>query len=519
MIRKIAIDHQLPAHPGDHIATEPLDTVDSLMWNLMLDCWSLNPEERPNCQRILDKLNKLGESAGQGNDGSSSYATREIQNIRNTMRTRTKDIVIDLDEIRRILIEINASDSAPEQSPPASSEPDRERSVRMLKSILQAAHKKMALEELMGDDAQLMTDFLSLVLQSHDLPTWFQTHAAVALYRLIRFSGLYPQLHTPRELKDVTIHLENVYTSGHTDIFRSFYRNHLLCVKVVRTSLRDLDHINKIMVKELVILTILRHPNILPFYGAYSLPAFPNRLSLVFPWMENGNLVTFLQNHPFMRREPFIYDIISGLEYLHEKHVVHGMLKGSDVLVNNIGRACITGFELSWFLDLEIGTTTTVTQSAPGLGAVRWVAPEILTSEVVPHTKASDIWAFGCVCFEVISGKLPYHQYSSNPQIILRLMRGISPAQLSEDLAPGLNKAGDGMRDLIARCWDFDPGNRPTAQTIARALEEQGFGGRTVRDDGTSNFQNVIWGDLESEVDWAAVEKLLNTLDALPDPT
>ncbi|KAF9439466.1 kinase-like protein, partial [Macrolepiota fuliginosa MF-IS2] len=259
--------------------------------------------------------------------------------------------------------------------------------------------------------------------------------------------------------------------------------------------------------------TQLRHPNILPFYGACCLPAFPSRLALVFPWMENGDLVTFLQNHPAMRREPFIHDIISGLEYLHKGGVVCGDLKGSDVLVNNIGRACITGSKLFWATDLE----GSATWSPPNFSAIRWAAPETLESEGL-YTKASDIWAFGCVCFQVISGKLPYHQCSSNLRIIRQLMRGVSPAQLHKDLAPDSGEAGDRMRDLIARCWDFDPKNRPTAQTIAQVLEEQGLGGRAVRGDGTSNFQNVMWGDLESEVDLAAVERLLNILDVLPDP-
>ncbi len=50
----------------------------------------------------------------------------------------------------------------------------------------------------------------------------------------------------------------------------------------------------------------LRHPNVLPFYGVYYLDETRKQVSLVSPWMDNGNLVTYLKHHPLTPRQPLV---------------------------------------------------------------------------------------------------------------------------------------------------------------------------------------------------------------------
>ncbi|KAJ7454435.1 kinase-like domain-containing protein, partial [Mycena latifolia] len=93
-----------------------------------------------------------------------------------------------------------------------------------------------------------------------------------------------------------------------------------------------------------------------------------------------------------------LYDIIMGLAYLHSEDIVHGDLRGRNILIHE-GRALLTDFGLAEFVEFEIST------NAPT--RTRWMAPELLLPDIYQPgkpprcTQASDVWAFGCVCCEV----------------------------------------------------------------------------------------------------------------------
>ncbi len=108
------------------------------------------------------------------------------------------------------------------------------------------------------------------------------------------------------------------------------------------------------------------------------------------------------------------------MRYLHSENIIHADLKGLSVtftlvgvqlrvtsflqvniLVNNSGRACITDFGISTiWTDRTLGFTHT-TGGVIGR-STRWAAPELFEEGQKP-SRASDIWAFGAVCYEVRS--------------------------------------------------------------------------------------------------------------------
>jgi serine/threonine protein kinase len=113
--------------------------------------------------------------------------------------------------------------------------------------------------------------------------------------------------------------------------------------------------------KEAILWNQLNHPNVLPFYGVYYLEEERRRICLVSPWMENGNIVRYLQENPHAPRRPFvsiarpsckvsvvdlcieICDVIKGLEYLHRKNIIHGDLKGVGADMSSVMRnLCLT---------------------------------------------------------------------------------------------------------------------------------------------------------------------------------
>jgi serine/threonine protein kinase len=97
-------------------------------------------------------------------------------------------------------------------------------------------------------------------------------------------------------------------------------------------------------------------------------------------------------------------DILDALSYLHGKKIVHGDIKGANILVNASGRACIADLGFSRLTEAAVITWTSI-QSVYLLGTYAWQAPEQLKAYSVgntqPPTRAADIYSIGCLCYEV----------------------------------------------------------------------------------------------------------------------
>ncbi|KAF9233991.1 kinase-like domain-containing protein [Melanogaster broomeanus] len=214
----------------------------------------------------------------------------------------------------------------------------------------------------------------------------------------------------------------------------------------------------------------LNHINILQLFGTtMGFGQFP---AMVCPWIENGALTSYLlrrdDNLTAGERLILISDVALGLQYLHSQSIVHGDLSGANVLIQDTGRACITDLGLSMLLT-ELGGTTFVTSFHPG-GTLRWTAPELLglqlseeenPPEVVP-TPHSDVYSFGRIMLQVLTGKLPYHYYFHEGQVMLAISKGETPRRPDQELVT------DRRWMFMQRCWSsVDAGrSRPSDEEM-----------------------------------------------------
>lgn len=124
------------------------------------------------------------------------------------------------------------------------------------------------------------------------------------------------------------------------------------------------------MYREVNIWHRLDHLRVVPLRG-YSLDS-DGTPCLVSPWFENGDVLTYLKKHPFADRRRLVRQVAEGLIYLHSQDVVHGDLKGGNVLVDTSGDAALCDFGLARLLrDCPSSFTT----SNVGMGTLRWCAP------------------------------------------------------------------------------------------------------------------------------------------------
>jgi len=236
-----------------------------------------------------------------------------------------------------------------------------------------------------------------------------------------------------------------------------------------------MDNLLKKFSSETITWRQLSHPNVLPFYGVYHLDRNPRRVCLACPWMENGNVIQFLANRTSeVNCIPLCLDVAQGLEYLHSEHIIHGDLKGLNILVSSSQRACIADFGVATMIHSASMTYMTTDKRTRTL---RWQAPELLpditggdfSNTELCNTTATDVYSFALVCYEMLSGNCPFFDIKNDFQFMALVKQGRRPSQPSHSLhqTRGLN---DDMWHLMEACWITEPQRRLSASQITERM-------------------------------------------------
>ncbi|AQK75582.1 Protein kinase superfamily protein with octicosapeptide/Phox/Bem1p domain [Zea mays] len=160
--------------------------------------------------------------------------------------------------------------------------------------------------------------------------------------------------------------------------------------------------------KEALILSSLHHPNVVSFYGVVR-DGPDGSLATVTEFMINGSLKQFLRkkDRTIDRRKRVILamDAAFGMEYLHGKNIVHFDLKCENLLVNMRDPQrpiCKIG-------DLGLSKVKQHTLVSGGVrGTLPWMAPELLSGKSNMVSDKIDVYSFGIVMWELLTGEEPY---------------------------------------------------------------------------------------------------------------
>ncbi|KAG0696879.1 kinase-like domain-containing protein [Suillus ampliporus] len=223
--------------------------------------------------------------------------------------------------------------------------------------------------------------------------------------------------------------------------------------------------------REIGILKILRHNNIVPLWGITTgFGRMPELRCLVSPWMPKGTLNTYLASNQDdlsdLDRSRMLEDVSAGLRYLHSVPVMHGDITGANILIDEGGHARLIDFGLSTIVQPLLGLShLAVTSIHPG--AIRYAAPElVLTDDVrdLGSLEKTDIYSFGCVMLQILSGRHPWSEIKfGRPELRI-------PVILFEGRGPqrpnGQPAIIDSDWNFIQRCLQFRPELRPSADEV-----------------------------------------------------
>jgi len=206
----------------------------------------------------------------------------------------------------------------------------------------------------------------------------------------------------------------------------------------------------------------LHHPNVVAFYGVV-LDGPGGSIATVTEYMVNGSLRTaLLKNAKTLdRRKRLIIamDTAFGMEYLHSKNIVHFDLKSDNLLVNLRDPQrpiCKVG-------DLGLSKVKCQTLISGGVrGTLPWMAPELLNGSSSLVSEKVDVFSFGIVLWELLTGEEPYADLHYGV-----IIGGI----VSNTLRPQVPDSCDPeWRSLMEQCWSTEPSERPSFTEIANRL-------------------------------------------------
>jgi serine/threonine protein kinase len=180
---------------------------------------------------------------------------------------------------------------------------------------------------------------------------------------------------------------------------------------------------------------------------------------MVMEYIENGSMCQYLKsnyNDLHLKNKLYLFDRIArGLKDIHNKGFVHKDLHSGNILNYNEYLCYITDLGLCKPVDEQ--------DEKKIHGVLPYVAPEVLRGKT--YTKSADIYSFGILACEILSGLPPYHNLAHDEFLALKICQGLRP-KFNNVKVPLL------LENLIDQCLDADPLNRPTADELFDEAEE-----------------------------------------------
>jgi serine/threonine protein kinase len=244
----------------------------------------------------------------------------------------------------------------------------------------------------------------------------------------------------------------------------------------------------------------LNHPNILTVYDIGNHEGSP---FIVAELLEGEELRDALNEGAIPQRKAIEYaqQIIAGLSAAHERGIIHRDLKPENLFITTDDRVKILDFGLAKLRPAklaagagsEVATAKALTDPGVVMGTVGYMSPEQVRGKQTDHR--SDIFSFGVILYEMLTGKRPFAGDSA-----VELMNAIL-----KDEAPELNisetKISPGLEKIMRRCLEKKPGHRfYSAHDLGFALEALSAPSSSSRNHLTTTANALIEGKAKPSV-------------------
>ncbi len=218
--------------------------------------------------------------------------------------------------------------------------------------------------------------------------------------------------------KSMLTFTEKLQEGAYGVVYLGLYLSQKVAIKVYKKLKNTKFHI-KSFLKEVSILSNLRHPDILLYMGVC---IDGDDCLMISEFLENGSLFDHLHGKKKKTTkldQELIFEMLQGilraLTYIHSKQILHCDMKSSNILIDESWNIKLADFGLSKKI---IGINPLEDSKTSRVGTPNWMAPEICRGE--KYTDKADVYSFGLIVWEIVTREVPYRELSPN-EIINRV--------------------------------------------------------------------------------------------------
>jgi tetratricopeptide (TPR) repeat protein/TolB-like protein/predicted Ser/Thr protein kinase len=219
-----------------------------------------------------------------------------------------------------------------------------------------------------------------------------------------------------------------------------------VALKLVRRDLTRDPSISQRFKQELLLASKISHRNVLRIHDLGDGPGDTKFISMAY--VEGQDLSHLLRKEgklPLDRALNIARQLAAALDAAHTEGVVHRDLKPQNILIDQHDHIYVSDFGLAKSLESDLG----MTQTGQFLGTPRYMSPE--QAEIRPVDHRSDLYAFGLILCEMVTGNLPFEPTQSTMQMMYQRVHGAAkdPRRLNPDLPECLAR-------IIQKCLERD---------------------------------------------------------------
>ncbi|KAJ7100117.1 kinase-like domain-containing protein, partial [Mycena belliarum] len=231
-------------------------------------------------------------------------------------------------------------------------------------------------------------------------------------------------------------------------------------VKLIRRETADNEGKMAKIAREIEILDILKHPNIVRLYDVFETDKF---FGIILEYASGGELFDHILAHRYLRERDaakLFSQLISGVWYMHQKNIVHRDLKLENLLLDRHRNLIITDFGFANHFNHNQNDLMETMCGSPC-----YAAPELVNNNGLYVGTTADIWSCGVILYAMLSGYLPFDDDPENPdgEDINKLYAYIACTPLTFP-----DYISDEARHLLGAMLTPDPGARADLATVMR---------------------------------------------------
>ena len=271
------------------------------------------------------------------------------------------------------------------------------------------------------------------------------------------------------------------YTQGSAGAWCSALNNVTGKVIIVKTlDLTELSNDSvqdrvEFLEKNLEIVKDIRHDNIINYLAVSE---NDKNIDILMEYVPGGSLKFLLGNFEKFKEKlvrSYVKQILEGLKALHERSIIHGDLKWSNLLIDDLGIIKLSDFS---FIKQVLNNTKKMDkicrilkneedkkdvfteENLPRIGSEWYTPPEVVKESNYELNQAFDIWGVGWVILEMLTGVEPWNEYWGDIRAIIKNLKTTKhPPTLPTNIS-------DNWRDFLENWFKLDPWERPTVDTL-----------------------------------------------------